>query len=306
MSPELKTTRAGAVWVVFGLALVLRLAAVLVLRSYVDPPLYEHGEIAENLRAGKGFAIAVVNGPHRTTSQQTPLYPGLMVGLRWVFGRYGDIPALQLLQAALGACTAVFIMNLASVLFGRRLGLWAGLLVACYPTYAYMVTHVQVVTLLLFFMSGAMWLLAEGIFAEGGTRRWVVGSALLGLAVLTDPIAIVVLPVLLLSYGWTHVRQAAVGDGPWRRVAERVGITLSVILIVLLPWTIRNAMVHHRLMLVKSTFWYSFWQGNNPNSWGTDKILTGDSGGRGRGFAALGRSRGGSEVGGMARGRGPR
>jgi hypothetical protein len=42
--------------------------------------------------------------------------------------------------------------------------------------------------------------------------------------------------------------------------------------IVIAPWVARNWQVHGRFVFVKSTFGYAFWQANNPNSWGTDKI----------------------------------
>jgi len=41
---------------------------------------------------------------------------------------------------------------------------------------------------------------------------------------------------------------------------------------IIAPWTIRNRLVHGQWIFIKSTFGYAFWQGNNPLSWGTDKI----------------------------------
>jgi hypothetical protein len=42
--------------------------------------------------------------------------------------------------------------------------------------------------------------------------------------------------------------------------------------VVVTPWMIRNRLVHGEFVFVKSTFGYAFWQGNNPISWGTDKV----------------------------------
>src|SRR5262249_9509395 len=60
------------------LAVAVRLAAVLVLRSYeVTRSTYEHGEIAANLVAGRGFAMRFL-GADGPTSQQAPIYPALV------------------------------------------------------------------------------------------------------------------------------------------------------------------------------------------------------------------------------------
>jgi hypothetical protein len=42
--------------------------------------------------------------------------------------------------------------------------------------------------------------------------------------------------------------------------------------VVLAPWIVRNWFVHGEFVFIKSTFGYAFWQGNNPISWGTDKV----------------------------------
>src|SRR5690606_24330355 len=38
------------------------------------------------------------------------------------------------------------------------------------------------------------------------------------------------------------------------------------------PWTVRNYSVHGKLVLIKDSLPYVFWQGNNPHSRGTDKL----------------------------------
>ncbi len=42
--------------------------------------------------------------------------------------------------------------------------------------------------------------------------------------------------------------------------------------LVIGPWLWRNWRVHGEPVFIKSTFGYAFWQGNNPASWGTDKV----------------------------------
>src|SRR5438876_1991445 len=86
------------------LAVAVRVAAVLVLRSYEVPrSTYEHGEIAANLLAGRGFAVRFL-GAEGPTSQQAPIYP-VLVALAYAIGGVGTPRALLILelgQSALG------------------------------------------------------------------------------------------------------------------------------------------------------------------------------------------------------------
>ena len=67
-------------WVLIVLAIAVRAAAVLVLQSHTVPHgTYEHGEIAANLLAGRGFSVRFL-GAEGPTSQQAPLYPALVAG----------------------------------------------------------------------------------------------------------------------------------------------------------------------------------------------------------------------------------
>src|SRR6266436_6235726 len=79
------------------LAVAVRVAAVLVLRSYDVPrSTYEHGEIAANLLAGRGFTMRFL-GAEGPTSQQAPVYP-LLVTLAYAVGGVGTPRALLLLE----------------------------------------------------------------------------------------------------------------------------------------------------------------------------------------------------------------
>ena len=71
---------------VIALAIASRVAAVLVLQSHLVPrSTYEHGEIAANLLAGRGFSMRFL-GADGPTSQQAPVYPALVAV---AYGCYG-------------------------------------------------------------------------------------------------------------------------------------------------------------------------------------------------------------------------
>ena len=98
------------------LAISARAAAVLVLQSHKVPhSTYEHGEIASNLLAGRGFSVKFL-GADGPTSQQAPAYPVLVAGA-YALGGVGAPRALLILelgQALLGGVLVGFVVMLAS------------------------------------------------------------------------------------------------------------------------------------------------------------------------------------------------
>jgi 4-amino-4-deoxy-L-arabinose transferase-like glycosyltransferase len=240
---------------------------VLVLKSHLVPrSTYEHGEIAENLLAGRGFSVKFL-GAQGPTSQQAPLYPALVAGA-YALGGVGTSRALlilQLGQAALGGVLVLAVIWLANeALPGRpRLALLAGLIAAIHPTLVYAATHVQVAPL------ATLWLTLALAAAYQSRRTGAAGDALatgllLALLVLTDPILGLVFPALL----WIIVR----ADGA-RRSLRPVAILAITAMFGVAPWIVRNYRVHGEFVFVKSTFGYAFWQGNCALSQGTDKVV---------------------------------
>jgi hypothetical protein len=261
MRPRLSTP---AVLIV--LAIGVRVAAILLLRSYDVPrSTYEHGEIASNLLAGRGYSIRYlhVDGP---TSMQAPVYP-LAVTAAFALGGV-DTPAsrllVQLAQAVLGGVLVGATIGLArSLVPGKeRVAILAGLVVALHPTLVYAATHVQVALLAATLLTGAL-ALAYRAGATGRRRDATAAGGVLAILVLTDPILGLAAP----GMAWA-VR--AGGTARWRSL---VGLMAAVSVAVVAPWVVRNGQVHGEFVPVKSTFGYAFWQGNCKESEGTDKVI---------------------------------
>ncbi len=250
-----------------GLAIALRAAAILVLQSHTIPrSTYEHGEIASNLLAGRGFSVRFL-GAEGPTSQQAPLYPGLLA-VAYAIGGVETPRALlliQMAQAVLGGVLVVGVISLSREVApdrGRMASL-AGFLAATYPTLVYAATHVQIAALAATLL---VWTLALA-YRAGRTRSArdaMAGGLLLGLLTLTDPILGLVAPGAL----W------AMGLGPTKPGSSSRALVFAAAAVACVsPWIVRNAAVHGELVFVKSTFGYAFWQGNCALSQGTDKVL---------------------------------
>jgi len=258
--------------VLVGLSIASRLAAVLVLQSYNVPrSTYEHGEIAANLLAGRGFAMRFL-GAEGPTSQQAPVYPSL-VALAYRIGGVETPEALMLLeasQAALGGLLVLGVLRLARLVLPSRpwLAWTAGLIVALHPTLVYAATHVQVAslgtTLLVWTLA-----LAYQTGRTGRDRDAVLTGGLLALLALTDPILALAMPGVV----WAIFSNRA---STRRKLLPSLGLIAIIALTALAgisPWQVRGLMVHGEFVAIKSTFGYAFWQGNCAVSEGTDKVV---------------------------------
>ncbi len=254
-------------WVLIILAIAVRVAAILILQSHTTPnSTYEHGEIAANLLAGRGFSVQFL-GAEGPTSQQAPIYPFLVAGAYALGGVATPLALLllQLGQAALGGLLVFVVMRLThEVAPGSHRSAWlAGLIATLHPTLVYAATHVQVALLAATLLTATL----SSAYRAGRTGRdrdALASGLILTTLVLTDPILALALP----GVGWAVVR----GQG-FRRAARPVALIVLTSALGVAPWIARNARVHGELVLIKSTFGYAFWQGNCAMSEGTDKVV---------------------------------
>jgi hypothetical protein len=118
---------------------------------------------------------------------------------------------------------------------------------------------------------------------NGSWKRALSAGVIAGVMLLTEPILALALPVVAVML-WRRERAASPGShlSEWISLgnilrhqmpylARVAGMTL-VAALVITPWLWRNYRVHGQFVFIKSTFGYAFWQGNNPLSWGTDKV----------------------------------
>jgi hypothetical protein len=255
---------------IIALAIAVRVAAVLILRNHeVARSTYEHGEIAANLLAGRGFSMGFL-GADGPTSQQAPVYPIVVAGA-YAIGGVGTPRALllELAQSLMGGLLVWGVLRLAGrVAPGRLLiAATAGFIAAIHPTLVYAATHVQVAGL------GAtllVWTLAWAYRAgeSGRSRHAAITGALLALLALSDPI----LSLGLIGVAWAIWQGVSTTKAGRSRFLASMSLAMLVGLLGIAPWLVRNYRLHGELVFIKSTFGYAFWQGNCALSEGTDKV----------------------------------
>ena len=262
-------------------ALASRLATIWLVgeRDAASGITYEHGEIAENLLSGRGFSVTFL-GTSGPTSQQAPFYPAVVAAVYSCFGvaSPGSLLAMQILQAVAGTLLVLCVVWLGWSLLPDwpTLGSTAGWMAALYPSHVYMVTHFQVAV----WAGLALTALVAWVCWPRGRHTWskaLVAGLMAGCLLLIDPILSLALPLVAYLF-WRRDRDMVVADGrlnglwAWSGRMGRLAAMAIVAALVIAPWLVRNYRVHGEPVFVKSTLGYAFWQGNNPLSWGTDKI----------------------------------
>jgi 4-amino-4-deoxy-L-arabinose transferase-like glycosyltransferase len=202
---------------------------------------------------------------HGTYGLQTlrpPGYPTLIAAVYAVFGE--NLVALRLVEAVLGALAAVLIGTIGARLFGRRAGLVSGALAAFHPVLAFLPSTQYSENTLVLVVALALGTIIDA-WRRGRTWRWLAGGALLGVAILVRPNAVLVLPGLALGLALAMRRARRAWLRPALACAAALALTLS-------PWVIRNHQVHGRWYFLATGGGRQFWFGNNPRATGDTRI----------------------------------
>lgn len=241
MPAESREIRRKLLWIC-GVALALRLltmAYVYPLQLALDrggqhwPFGYETGKIAASIAEGHGFSnpLFATTGP---TAWMTPVYPYLIAGVFKVFGVYSTASALVVLtfNAITSALTCLPIFFFArrsfSTPLGERAGTWAGWIWAVFPYAIYWpvarIWDTWLATLLL----AILFCMALRLSETSRVREWIAFGALSGIAALTDPVVLSVLPFLALWALWRVYKAVSAR----RLILCAVGWALATVIVI--------------------------------------------------------------------------
>ena len=182
-----------------------------------------------------------------------PLYPYFIAVL---YRTFGTLAAVQWAQAALGSLLVPAVGRVGERAFGRRAGLLAAGLVVVYPDLVWFSVRFWSETL---FMVLLWWAVERTLRADTARSALVAVAAglLFGLGALTRELALYLAPIAALwllrpASGWRP------SPGSLRRAAAlALGLVLCVV-----PWTLRNAVVFKAFIPVSTMGGLNLWQGN--------------------------------------------
>jgi hypothetical protein len=222
------------------------------------PFLYEPGDIAYSIAVGRGFGspFRVDTGP---TAWTTPVYPLLVAGVFEIFGTFNFHAFLATtgLNILFSTLTCVPIFYAGKRIAGTGVGAGAAWMWAIFPNAAIIPFQWIWDTSLSGLLAATILWATLAVADSKRTRDWCAYGALWGLALMTNATLLSGLPFLL---GWMAYRQCKQGDRRW---LARLAVTAGAIVLCCLPWTIRNYVVFHSFIPLRSALGLQLWLGNN-------------------------------------------
>ncbi len=212
------------------------------------PPVYDaaaYAKIAANLDRDEGFTVGP--GATQPSSNYSPGLPLLVAGIYKVTGGVHERLA-RIVLALIGTLSVLLAYLLGRGLARSRLcaapgtykvgsavaaGLVAALAVAIYPALLEYQGMLMSEPLAATLLAAAIWAIFWA--REGQTARWLVPGVLLGLLALVRPEYLGVTALL------AAVLFALSARADWKRSLSSAALMLAAALVVIAPWTIRNA-----------------------------------------------------------------
>jgi hypothetical protein len=238
----------------------------LVYKGFLDPArdhwefAYEIGRVARSIALGRGFSNPywANTGP---TALLTPVYPYFLAGIFATFGVYTKASALVFLaiNTFFSAVTSVPIFLIARKTLDLRTAKVAAWAWALFPyainfSAATMWYHSFVALLL-----AVIFLSALSLGSSDRLIAWAGFGTLLGLAALTNPVVVAIVPFVGV---WLWVQLNRKHKRAW--AATIVGLLAMVVTIM--PWLVRNERELHHPVIFKDGFWLEVCVGNVNNS----------------------------------------
>ena len=235
----------------------------------------ETGSIAQSIAMGNGFSnpFARPTGP---TAWLTPVYPLLVVVTFKLFGIFTvrSFFFLVFLNILFSSAVCVPIFYAGSRIAGIGVAAAAAWLWALFPS-GIMIPFEWIWDTSLAALLAAALLWTTLLLAESQRLRdWCAYGLLWGFTLMTNPSLGTLLPFLL---GWAAYRawRARDSHGPgsrqtdWRRTdwhwLSKPAAALGLAILCCVPWTVRNFIVFHHFVPLRSNFPLELYIGNNEN-----------------------------------------
>ena len=250
-------------WQTFLIAAMLRAGIIyLSLHTHSAPWFFgqasELGCLAVSIDTGHGLS-SPFGGSTGPSAFLAPGYPLLVAAIFHLFGSFSRASqvAVVALQIIFAAATAAPLMACANRLFGRLVANLAGLAWAISLPLLWL-PGIFWETSLSILMATALLALALRLRERSGWAAWI-GYALLSAAViLTNP---ALLTIALSCGAWAA----------WQTPKELRGrpVAAAALCVALCaPWAIRNEVLLHAFVPLRSNSGYELWQGNHPGGHG--------------------------------------
>ncbi|MFC1853622.1 ArnT family glycosyltransferase [candidate division CSSED10-310 bacterium] len=215
-----------------------------------SPPVddgIDYHRLAHNLVETGSFS-----GKTGITARRPPLYPYFISWWYYFFGPRTNV--IRIIQAIMNSGLVLLIFLVAKILYGRAVAVLAGILAAFYPVFIFLPSRFLTENLFTLILLLGLWYLLH--HWEGGIIHYGIGGALLGLAILCRPVLLLAPPFIL---WWLY----SLSPGIWPMM-KRFVILMTGMIIIILPWSIRNYLVFETFVPVTTNAGLTFLHDNNP------------------------------------------
>jgi 4-amino-4-deoxy-L-arabinose transferase-like glycosyltransferase len=255
-------------------AFLVRLISLGIIRHWPvtpDPEFWKLGfeivNIATSVVTHHGFSspFGIASGP---TAWIPPVYPYLLAGIFTITGLRSNLAAATIftMQSLFSALTCLPLYGIGKKAFGEKTARWACWGWALFPyTVLIPVLFIWETTLSALLLTVLCYLCMD--LPTSDLKRQVTIGALWGVAALTNPALLSVMPFFVLC---PYLRMPAM------RVSLRAVIVVGVVCSVMVaPWTFRNWRVLGKIVPIRSNFGEELWQGNHEGGTGRIMAFTG-------------------------------
>jgi 4-amino-4-deoxy-L-arabinose transferase-like glycosyltransferase len=226
----------------------------------VVPFLFESGNIAHSLATGQGFAspFRVNTGP---TAWMPPVYPLLLAAIFRIFGPYtfSSFLAAALFNIFCATFTCIPIFFAGKRIAGLSAAAVAAWLWAIFPNAILIpVESMWDASLSALLVAAILW--ATIAVAESQRARdWAAYRFLWGFTLLTNATLMALLPLLLAWLAYRAHKQN-------RKWFGSLALSLGIVILCCMPWTIRNYKIFHTFVPLRSGLGLQLWLGNDDNT----------------------------------------
>jgi 4-amino-4-deoxy-L-arabinose transferase-like glycosyltransferase len=232
--PKRTSTSRKLAWIVLA-AVGIRLAFVIFPSGFTGdslPDAIRFSQVAKALLEGKGFA----EYGRRPTAFVPPVYPAFLAGCYAAFG-FRTLP-VKIIQSLLGGLLCWVVFAAARRSLGDRTALVAAAWTAVYPELVVLSGFLYTETLFIL-AEAAVFLYLLSAFREDRMRDWILAGFFLGVSILIRTLLPFFPPFLFLACLLLREHRKR-----WKGIVVLTAIAVTVVL----PWTIRNALVFHEFI----------------------------------------------------------
>jgi 4-amino-4-deoxy-L-arabinose transferase-like glycosyltransferase len=217
---------------------------------------FESCRIAASVVGGHGFSspYGIPSGP---TAWLPPVYPLIVAAVFKLLGVYSlaSLWCLIALNIFFATLTTAVIYRVGTHYFGAMTGFVASMLWAMDIAAIAFSVRIWESSLSALLVTLALLLHLRLRESPARTRAWILYGLLWALAGLTNTALLTLMPLSVAEL--LHKRR--------RETGRRALVALVVFAAALLPWCIRNYVVFHKVIPLRSNFGPNLWYGNRPD-----------------------------------------